>query len=56
MVKGHMEYFSFVGVAEREMFGSCRAAQTVVTDRYKSLYHKAGLPFYRKIMLVVLLS
>ena len=26
----------------------CRAAQTEVTNGYKSLYHKAGLQFYRK--------
>ena len=30
------------------MFSSCRAAQTAVIKGYKSLYHKAGLPFYRK--------
>ena len=38
-----------------------RAAQTVVTKGYKSLYHEVGLPFYRKTarcgtVLVVLLS
>ena len=33
------------------MFGSCRAAQTPELKQYKSLYHKAGLPFYRNYTL-----
>ena len=33
----------------KRVFSSCRAAQTAITKGYKSLYHKAGLLFYRKI-------
>ena len=49
MVQGHIERFSFIGVAERQtMLSSCQAAQTTVTKGYRSLYHEAGLSFYRK--------
>ena len=64
-VQGHIEHFSFIGVAERQMsinFSSCQAAQTAATNGVQSLYHEAELLFYRKryarcgTALVVILS
>jgi hypothetical protein len=44
MVQGHVEHFSFLGVAEsKRVFGICQAAQTAVINRYKSVNHKASI-------------